>query len=282
MDFIGMALEQIRMRASVTGQLETSAPWQMKGGEGLPAAYYFLRGQGEIVTEAHGTQRLEAGDLVFVTHGDTHCLRGRMEREPAGQSHFLHVTVQAGIRPDCPFVSALPSLLILSAGERARRSHLDSYLQSLVWEASHGGPASELMIARLWEVIFLTAFRTYLVQDASCTTGWLAAIRDPQMARVLGAIQQRPDAPWTVASLAAEAAMSRATLIRQFVRVMGEPPMTFLFSFRMSLAASLLKQNGRRLAEVAADVGYGSEAAFSNAFHRRYGLAPGAYRTAHR
>lgn len=280
MDFIGSALEQLKVTAASAGQLETSAPWQVEGGGGLPAAYFFLRGQGELVTEAQGTHHLEAGDLVFVTCGDTHCLRNGMGREPAGESHFLHVTVRAGIRADCPFVSALPPLLILSAGERASRPYLDSHLQSLVWESSHGGPASELMMARLWEVVFLAAFRTYLVQDAPCATGWLAAIRDPQMARVLGAIQQRPEAPWTVASLAAEAAMSRATLIRQFVRVMGEPPMTFLFRHRMGIAASLLQQGERSLAAVAAHVGYGSEAAFSNAFHRRYGSAPGAYRTA--
>lgn len=282
MDFIGTALEQMNVTAAAAGQWEASAPWQVEGGNGLPAAYFFLRGQGEIVTEAHGTHRLEAGDLVFVTRGDAHCLRSGATREPVGQSHFLCVTVRAGVRADCPFASALPPLLILSAGERASRPHLDSYLQSLVWESSQAGPASGLMMARLWEVVFLAAFRTYLVQDASCATGWLAAIRDPQMARVLGAIRQRPGAPWTVASLAAEAAMSRATLIRQFVRVMGEPPMKFLFSFRMTLAAGLLTQGGRSLAAVAAHVGYGSEAAFSNAFHRRYGLAPGAYRTANR
>ena len=282
MDFIGSALEQLKVTAATVGNLEASAPWQVKGGDGLPAAYFFLRGQGEIVTEAHGTHRLEAGDLMFVTRGDTHCLRSGTVREPAGASHFLHVTVRTGIRAECPFVSALPPLLILHAGERAGRPYLDSYLQSLVWESSHGGPASELMMARLWEVVFLAAFRTYLVQDAPCATGWLAAIRDPQLASVLGAIRQQPGAPWTVASLAAEAAMSRATLIRQFVRVMGEPPMTFLFSFRMGIAASLLRQGGRSLAAIAAYVGYGSEAAFSNAFHRRYGLAPGAYRTANR
>ena len=280
MDFIGAALGQLKIAAAATRQMEASAPWQVEGGGGMPAAYFFLRGQGEIATEAHGTYRLNGGDLVFVTRGDTHCLRSGTGGAAAEQSHVLSVTVRAGIRSDCPFVSALPPLLILSAEERASRPYLDSHLQSLVWEASHGGPASELMMARLWEVVFLAAFGAYLAQDAPCATGWLAAIRDPQMARVLKAIHQRPGAPWTVASLAAEAAMSRATLVRQFVRVMGEPPMTFLFSFRMTIAASLLEQGKSSLAAVAAHVGYGSEAAFSNAFHRRYGLAPGAYRTA--
>jgi len=280
MDFIGAALEEMKVTAAFSGQLEASTPWQMEGRNGSPAAYYFLRGQGEIVTKSYGTHRLEAGDLAIVTRGDDHCLRDRTNREPIVQSHFLHVTMKAGFRAECPFVSALPPLLILSAEKRASHPYLDSHLQILVWESSDGGPASALMMARLWEVVFLAAFRTYLVQDAPSLTGWLAAIRDPQMARVLEAIQQRPAAPWTVAGLAKEAAMSRTTLIRQFVRVMGYPPMTFLFRHRMSVAAILLKQGESNIATVAACIGYGSEAAFSNAFHRRYGSAPGAYRTA--
>ena len=280
MDFIGGAIKEMKVTTAVSGQWEAAAPWQMEGEGAGPAAYYFLHGQGEIVTEAYGVHCLEAGDLAIVTRGDTHCLRDRAVREPARQSHFLHVAMKARFRPNCPFVSALPPLLILSAGERASRPHLDSHLQSLVWESLNGGPASELMRAHLWEVVFLAAFRSYLTQDAPSATGWLAAIRDPQMAQVLEAIQQRPEAPWTVAGLAEEAAMSRTTLIRQFVRVMGDPPMTFLFRHRMSVAAILLQQGKSTISAVAARVGYGSEAAFSNAFRRHYGLAPGAYRTA--
>ncbi len=283
MDFIGAALEKMKVTADAVGHSEVCAPWQMEGGDRLPAAYYFLRGRGEIALDGQGAHRLEAGDLIFVPRGEKHVVRdGPALPEGAGRSHFLHATIQAEIGGDCPFISALPSLLILRAGERADCPHLDTHLQSLVWESATGGPASELLLARLWEVVFLLAFRTYLSQAThQNATGWLAAIRDPQMARALGAIQGQPHVPWTVEGLAAEAAMSRATFIRQFTRIMGEPPMKFLYLHRMGVAASLLRQGQGNLAAVAARVGYGSEAAFSNAFHRCYGSAPGAYRTAH-
>ena len=211
-------------------------------------------------------------------------LSGGETRKRAAQNKSFSPCDDSGgnRRGDCPFISALPSLLILKAGDRTDNAYLDSHLQSLVWESRAGGPASELLLARLWEVVFLLAFRTYLAQASHHATGWLAAIRDPQLARALGAIQQQPQIEWTVERLAKEAAMSRATFIRQFARVMGEPPMTFLYHHRMGVAASLLRQGETSLASVAARVGYGSEAAFSSAFRRHFGSAPGAYRARER
>jgi AraC-like DNA-binding protein len=279
MDFIGAALQKMRVTAARVGRSEVCAPWQIEaGGEGLPVAYYFLRGRGEIELAGQEGRRIEAGDLVLVPRGERHRVRDGMQDGVRADCVFLHATMQAEIGADCPFIAALPPLLIVRAGDRAGSPYLDSHLQSLVWEASTSGPASDLLLARLWEVVFLLAFRTYLVAADQHTTGWLAAIRDPQMARVLGAIQQRPHEDWTVERLAAEAAMSRATFIRQFIRVMGEPPMRFLYQHRMGVAASLLQQGAGGLAAVAAQVGYGSEAAFSSAFRRHFGFAPGAYR----
>lgn len=274
MDFIGNALKNMKLTADRFGRAEVSAPWQ-KASQQTPIAYYFLRGQGEITLDSQPAHCIEAGDLVLVPRGETHVLRG----EAAGDSLFLYATIQADIGSGCPFIAALPSLLILNAEERTTCPSLNASLQSLVWESVTGGTASEFLLARLWEVVFLSAFRSYLSQTSDHTTGWLAAIRDPQMARALGAIQQRLQEDWTVERLANEASMSRATFIRQFARLMGEPPMKFLYLLRMRVAAKLLQQGGS-LAAVAAQVGYGSEAAFSNAFRRRYGCAPGAYRTA--
>ena len=292
MDFIGEALKKIKVAADSVGRLEVCTPWQVEGGRGLPVAYYFLRGQGEIALNAEA-HHIEAGDLIFVPRGDKHIVHDgsttitsppslavETQKEAVGRSYFLHVTIQAEIGGDCPFISALPSLLILKAGERTDCPYLDSHLQSLVWESATCGPASELLLARLWEVVFLLAFRTYLSQATHHTTGWLAAIRDPQLARALSVIQQQPHVSWTVERLAEEAAMSRATFTRQFVRVLGEPPMKFLYLHRMGVAASLLQQGESNIAAIAARVGYGSEAAFSNAFRRHFGSAPGAYRAA--
>jgi AraC-like DNA-binding protein len=58
--------------------------------------------------------------------------------------------------------------------------------------------------------------------------------------------------------------------------------MQYLARWRMQLASSMLRDTSAKLIEVALDVGYESEAAFSRAFKRVAGLSPGAWRKAKR
>jgi AraC-like DNA-binding protein len=58
--------------------------------------------------------------------------------------------------------------------------------------------------------------------------------------------------------------------------------MAYLTRWRLQLAAQSLQKTSRGVAEIADDVGYQSEAAFSRAFKREFGLAPGQYRSDHR
>jgi AraC-like DNA-binding protein len=57
-----------------------------------------------------------------------------------------------------------------------------------------------------------------------------------------------------------------------------EPPLTYLTRWRMQKASRLLETSHAGVAEVAKRVGYDAEAAFSKAFKRWIGVAPGAYR----
>ena len=56
--------------------------------------------------------------------------------------------------------------------------------------------------------------------------------------------------------------------------------MQYLTQWRMQVAANLLAQSGAKVATIGAEVGYDSEAAFSRAFKKATGLAPGAWRDA--
>jgi AraC-like DNA-binding protein len=83
-----------------------------------------------------------------------------------------------------------------------------------------------------------------------------------------------------VATLAAEAGLSRAPFARRFAALLGQPPLTYLTWWRMTTAARLLRETDQPLTAVATRVGYASEFAFSAAFKRRYGVAPGRFRRA--
>ena len=101
---------------------------------------------------------------------------------------------------------------------------------------------------------------------------------DRRIARALGMLQAEPAKRWTVEGLARAVGLSRAAFARRFRAVSGSSPRRFLTDLRLALAASLLEANDDSLAALAAQVGYTSEFAFSRAFKRRHGVAPGCFR----
>jgi AraC-like DNA-binding protein len=109
-------------------------------------------------------------------------------------------------------------------------------------------------------------------------TGWAAGLNDPAVTAALHAIHRAPATPWTVATLAAEAGLSRAAFARRFAALAGQPPLGCLTWWRMTLAERLLRASDAPLRSIAAQVGYASEFAFAHAFKRSHGTAPGAFR----
>src|SRR5262249_50281053 len=104
------------------------------------------------------------------------------------------------------------------------------------------------------------------------------ALRDPVVAGAMNCIHARPAEPWTIDSLAREVSVSRATLARRFSDLVGETPLGYLTRWRMDLAAQRLRDTDDSIAAAAALAGYRSEYAFSRAFTRNRGIAPGRYR----
>ncbi len=121
--------------------------------------------------------------------------------------------------------------------------------------------------------------RSSLAEQESCSAGWLGALRDPQIGASLSRIHADPGRPWTVAMMAREAGMSRAALARRFSEYVGETPLAYVTRWRMEVAARLLRESDQRVYTIAEKVGYESDTAFSKAFRRIYGLAPGGYRS---
>ncbi|MEV6305357.1 AraC family transcriptional regulator [Actinoplanes sp. NPDC051861] len=174
-----------------------------------------------------------------------------------------------------PLMRDLPDLIHVPA-ELGRHPHLRATMDLLAGELAHPGPGTEALIPALLDTLLVYLLRTWLSGDHP--TGWAAALADPVTAAALQAIHREPAHDWTVASLAAEAGLSRAPFARRFAEVLGQPPMTYLTWWRMTVAAGLLRRTDTPLSGIAAQVGYASEFAFAAAFKRRFGLAPGRYR----
>ena len=137
-------------------------------------------------------------------------------------------------------------------------------------------PGGEAVITRLSDVLVIQAIRSWIEADPTAQSGWLGALRDPQIERALSLIHGDPARAWTVALLADELAMSRSSFAARFTELVGEPAMQYVTRWRMQVATSSLQEEGATVAELTNRLGYRSEAAFARAFKRVVGSAPGA------
>jgi transcriptional regulator GlxA family with amidase domain len=149
----------------------------------------------------------------------------------------------------------------------------------LVDEAASGRVGSDAMLAKLSEAMFVDTLRRHVATLPDQQVGWLAGARDPIVGKSLALLHSRVAHPWTIANLADEVGISRSTLVERFSRYLAEPPMTYLTRWRLQLAVKSLERTSRGVADIAANVGYESEAAFSRAFKREFGQPPGRYRS---
>jgi AraC-like DNA-binding protein len=134
------------------------------------------------------------------------------------------------------------------------------------------------VLGRLSELMFVDVVRRYLESLPAERLDWLSGLRDSHVGRALAALHRDPGREWTIESLAQHVALSRSVLAERFAQFVGEPPMKYLTNWRMQLAANHLMSGVDNIANIAAAVGYDSEAAFSRAFKKATGLPPGQWR----
>ncbi|KIH98132.1 AraC family transcriptional regulator [Streptomonospora alba] len=172
-------------------------------------------------------------------------------------------------------LSALPRVLVVP-----RAVQRTAALQLLEDEILRDEPGQQAILDRLLDLVLVGALRDWFVTPEAKAPGWYQASSDPIVGTALAAIHDAPHQPWTIELLAHQAHVSRATLARRFTDLLGEPPMSYLTSWRLCVAADLLARDNTTVESVAREVGYSSSYALSSAFHREYGLRPSQYRRA--
>lgn len=171
----------------------------------------------------------------------------------------------------------LPTQLHIKCGDSTARRIADT-VASLRGEALEQRPGRELIIHRLIEVMLIEALR-YRSEgtERSGRPGLLNGLADDQVGRALTSLHAEVARPWSVASLADEACLSRTAFADRFKRLVGMTPMTYVTKWRIAIAQDILRRERLSQDAVAARVGYHSASAFSTAFRREVGLAPGEY-----
>jgi AraC-like DNA-binding protein len=176
-----------------------------------------------------------------------------------------------------PLLDLMPPLLHVRMDE-ARTQALQATLQLLAMETDTPGLGSGLVVSRLADIIFVQALRAHAAADGEAGSGWMSALSDRSLGPSLRAIHKNLGHGWTIEEMAGLASLSRSAFAARFKRRVGEAPMDYLTRWRMFRASCLLRQSQAAVGEIAAAVGYESEAAFNKAFKRVTGVPPGAHR----
>jgi AraC-like DNA-binding protein len=299
MDVLSDVIAVMRTGRPSSMRMAWQAPWARWFGPipGAAGFHVILRGPCWLVRAGHEPLALAAGDVVFRPHGDGHTLADNPSRaatvtdcDPEIPPHttgdpdaVTTVTLCGGYRLEPtrvhPLLTGLPELIHFPA-HLGHHPGLRATVDMLATELAQPRLGTDAIVPALLDTLLLHILRAWLDQQppGGTGTGWAAALNDPPTTAALQAMHRDPARQWTVASLAAEAGLSRSPFARRFTTLIGQPPLTYLTWWRMTIAGRLLHESTAPLSAIATRVGYGSEFAFAAAFKRLHGTAPGAFR----
>ncbi len=248
MDVVSEVLGRVRLRGAFYFNGEFTAPWAVRTPPSSVLAPHLGQGDGHVIifhllTEGSGAAGLEpgalvpvaAGDVIVFPHGDAHVVASgggartvdfegelqrilaqglRVARAGGGGpvTRFVCGYLSCDRRLSSIFLAGLPPMLKVNVREAGAGPWLEQAIRSCVTDADGAGAGAQAVLARLAEALFIETLRRYVATLPSGHAGWLAGARDPEVGRALALIHASPAGPWTLASLAREAGVSRSVL----------------------------------------------------------------------
>jgi AraC-like DNA-binding protein len=300
-DILSDTLEALRTGRPAAVRTDAHAPWGLRFRPIAGAGFHVVaEGRCRLLPPHGDPVTLGPGDIVFLRRGSGHTLCDEVDSAPVdfvpeqvqGSSPIGRVRLEGpGVRTVLlcgaywldvdrphPLLGELPEVIHLPASP-GRHPALRSAVDQLCAEVHDPQPGSDKVVTTLVDLLLLYILRSwYAEQPKEQSRGWSAALSDPLLAPALKAIHDDPSHPWTVEALGSRAGLSRAAFARRFTAVVGEPPLTYLTTWRMTTAARMLRQSTDELRAIGRKTGYTSEFAFAKAFKRHFGVPPGVYR----
>ena len=315
-DALSDVLKTVRLTGAAFFDVETRAPWvaeqparEMVLDKVLPGAShlisYHVVTEGSCYASVDGADAIlvEAGEVIVYTRGDPHTMssspgmraippdRATIDAATSGRLPFFARYGKSGpitaklvcgflacdAQPFNPLLDNLPAIIKARHIEGDDSSWLGEFIRLAMAESANKRAGGESVLAKLSELMFIEVVRRHLATLPPAQSGWLAGLRDPAVGKALSLLHARPAQAWTIEELAQEVGVSRSVMAERFTELVGLPPMHYLANWRMQIASGLLSGGGN-IASVAAETGYGSEAAFSRAFKKVVGVPPSAWR----
>lgn len=300
MDVVSDAVSAIRIGRPSSNRVRMGGSWCVRLDPYDGAGFHVvLEGSCWLLPDGGSPVSLGTGDVVLLPHGTGHViadapadaatvgravsfdrwLAGKGPSRPPAPAASHTVEMLCGkYRLDRtrmhPLMAELPEVVHLPNRVGAH-AELRAAVDLLGHELGTQGPGGCIAVPSLLDLLFVYMIRSWAARGSGT---WPTVLGDPVAAAALRALHSDLAAPWTNDRLAAEAGVSRATLARRFTSLVGRPPMAYLTWWRLTFAATLLRDTPDSLAAIARRVGYSTPYALSHAFSREFGTTPGQYR----
>ena len=296
----GMRLSGVNYR-----RIEAARPFGVEFSHVPGKAQFHFISRGPVLLRMASGQRLtlESGDALFIPNGDSHallsdeqapvmnvlklpsepvcstvcCVKNKGDDVKNGSAIIFSGCMDFELGGMQPLVKAMPEVMLVSS-LLTTRPEIQPMLaamerETLTRQAGYAG-----ILARLADVVAALIVRGWVECGCGNATGWVQVLRDPKLAKAMYVMHQQPGLNWKVEDLAREAGTSRSVFAERFLSATGTTPARYLTELRMRLAVQYISHEGQALEKVAFKLGYSSHAAFSRAFKRITGKAPGALR----
>lgn len=288
-------IDTLRFRGSIFFHSNLAAPWGISMSSiKNPRFHIALEGSFYIGTGAKPVN-VSPMDIVMIPNGEMHWIADQVDRElvtdeqsgdacslgtPLFQKGTITNRIMCGLIEyeelvTHPFTSVLPSII-----------HLDNiHPEHSIWmavklideEIRRTNNLKNSIIDRLTEVLFIKLLNKF-VNENKHLTGFLAALKEPSLHKILQLIHKYPEKQWTLEKIGEVVGMSRATVQRKFKDRLGVSPIMYLSSWRMAKAYQMLKHSNLTLERIADAIGYSDSHSFRTAFKRHYGFTPSSLR----
>ena len=313
MDALSDILRVVGLTGGLYLEAEMTEPWAVIGQvqpelcrpfmvqpQRVVGFHYVLEGGFDLQMDGQPVTRVAAGQAVMLPRNEMHILSGGAPVTPLPAAEVIRPPDAFGVsqatfggggdltRMVCgfmggneqlaPLLSSLPPAIVVDVTNLPGGDWIAGTLTYAARTLANGDAGTATVVAKVSELLFVETLRRHLSALPDDAVGWLAGLRDPVISRALSLLHARVDEAWTTEDLAGAVNMSRSAFADRFTALVGEPPMRYLASWRMQLACQMLRSSSRSVSQIAYEIGYGSEAAFTRAFRRARGAPPASWR----
>ena len=298
MDALSGVLESAKLKTVVYPKMQFTSSWGIEMEQDSRSQFWrLLKGTCYLRVPGEKAIKVNVGDFVCIPHGSKHLISGKSNTicvpasqfgkafhsgKPLFQGKDEETILMGGhfeFTPSVqhPFIKSLPKVIHLNNTSRELNLWLQQAAVLMNEEISSEKIGSKLILGRLVDILFVLIVRAYVEQE-DIKEGFLMALKDNRISNSLKVIHESPEKDWTLHQLAATAGMSRSLYCREFKRLVGETPLSYLTNWRILKSKEILSESKENISEIAAKVGYQSEAAFNRLFKSKVGETPASYR----